>query len=413
MSGKRARYLALVEQGLISGGNFLLYLYAARALPKAAWGELSLAMGLILVVQGFQRAFVIIPMVTSGVAADAFAAGLAAWKRLQLLVTLVLFAVLLLAGLVSGLAFADWVRNTIVYAILLLLPQFYMEFSRRILVMSSDMTRLVGMASVYVLVLASALGTAWLLDSADQVFIFVIALVLAATSAVLFARVGLFMLDSSATEEALSWRSVWKFGAWAAGASLAYTGYNFLVQWLLAFISGPGAAGVFAAARNLVQPVNTLVQAVDTVDKPRAGRAYCADGMQGLWRITRKSWWWMFGMAMPFLILVFFFAGDLLALLYGEKYSDGVGAVRLWCLVVLLMICVQPLETGLYVVRRPDWLFMGRLLSAVLTLAATPWLIMHWSLHGALVALCVGWGLAGGTAFLQLRRQSRLETLHG
>ena len=68
------------------------------------------------------------------------------------------------------------------------------------------------------------------------------------------------------------------------------------------------------------------------------------------------------------------------------------------------MILVQPLETGLYVLRRPDWLFYGRAVSAGLVIMLTPWLVTHWMVNGALIALVIGWGLAGVSAAWLLRK---------
>ena len=66
VGARSARYFALAEQSLISGSNFLLYIYAARVLPKDQWGSLSFTLAFLLVLQGFQRAFVTVPMATSG-----------------------------------------------------------------------------------------------------------------------------------------------------------------------------------------------------------------------------------------------------------------------------------------------------------------------------------------------------------
>ena len=400
---KSNRHLALVEQALISGGNFVLYLYAARTLPKEDWGELSLSLGLILVIQGFQRAFVTIPMVTSGGDAKAFSVAIEFWKKVQFLVTVTMLLGLLICYVISALTSPTWVQHVLVYAMALLVPAFYQEFVRRTTVMSLSMTRLVWMASAYAITLTISMIASVSLSFSSQPWAFVITLAGASVSSFAISGVSLWSRSTATKNGGWSYGSLWRFGRWAAASSLAYTGYNFAIQGLLAAISGPIAAGTFAATRNLTQPVNTLIQAIDTVDKPRAGRAFAADGMPGLSAVIHRSWGWMLLIAVPYLILIFAFSDSALSVLYGTKYQDGGSAVQLWCLVVLAMIFAQPLETGLYVVRRPDWLFYGRMASALSVLAAAPWLIERWSFNGALSALFSGWTLAGVCAIVQLR----------
>lgn len=407
---KADRYFALVEQALISGGNFLLYLYAARSLSKEAWGELSLALGLVLVIQGFQRAFVTIPMVTSGGQAS-FAASLAFWKRIQLLVSVVLFVLLALAYAASLMFFEQWLQRALAYACCLVIPVFYLEFARRLTVMSAAMRRLVRMAIAYVVTMAFVLLAAFLLQLTGSVWVFVGAMCIAPLASIAAGGIHRSSGTLALTEGAWSSKTLWDFGKWAAASSLAYTGYNFAIQGILAAISGPVAVGIFAAARNLTQPVSTLIQAIDTVDKPRAGRAFAEKGIGGLWSVIRKSWAWMLILAVPYLAAIFLFAEEILIFLYGAKYQDATQAVQLWCLVALAMIFAQPLETGLYVVRRPDWLFYGRVLTAIAVLAFTPWLIQGWSFAGALVALFCGWFLAGICAAFQLRKYRPNEAM--
>lgn len=390
-----SRYLAFTEQALISGSNFLLYLFAARNLPKESWGELSLALGFILVIQGFQRAFVTIPMVTTDSGLSEFNLSIGFWKRVQLSVSLGLLLFVLVGYVLSVLFYEPWIQRTLLYSMLLLIPLFYLEFARRIIVMSSGAKRLVGMAVAYVLGLLLIVGGGSAYGYAGNVWVFVSALAVASLASLYVAGVPLFA--SSRTDSDSPWcaASLWQFGRWAAASSLAYTGYNFAIQGLLAAMSGPVAVGVFAAARNLIQPINTLIQAVDTVDKPRAGRAFAATGIDGLRSVTRRSWKAMLVVGLPYLCLVYVFSDSILNLFYGEKYADGGSAVRLWCFVALAMIFAQPLETCLYVIKHPDWLFYTRISSAMLVIIVCPWLILNWSFNGALLALSSGWMLAG------------------
>lgn len=404
---KSARYLAFAEQILISGSNFLLYIYAARMLPKDQWGMLSFALASLQVLQGFQRAFVTVPMMTSGDKHSTFTHSLCFWNSIQGWVTGVTLVLVLFIHVIARYIMDYWVADSLLLVAALLIPWYYMEYARRVVIMSSSMYRLLFMGIAYALVFLIVGGGAYWVNYDWGLSEFVLLMALAAAISSLCAPLRLRPpMTIRAKSNGGSWSidSLWRFGRWAAASSLAYTGYNFAIQAILAAMSGPVALGVFAAARNLVQPVSTLIQAIDSVDKPRAGWAYAKQGMTGMWKVTRRSWAWLFILALPYLGLVSLFSEPLLVFFYQEKYVDASVPVYIWCLVMLTMILVQPLETGLYVLRRPDWLFYGRAASAVLVLVLTPWLVAYWSVSGALVSLAIGWSLAGANAAWLLKK---------
>lgn len=401
---KNSRYLALIEQAIISGSNFLLFLYAARSLSKEDWGELTLALGVVLVIQGFQRAFVIIPLVTSGVGSGAFSASFGFWNRVHLIISFCLFFIVFFAYANSLFFFDEWLQRTLAYSCCLIFPIFYLEFSRRVIVISSTMQRLVIMAMAYVLAMVVVIFLGSSTPFVGNPWMFVGALVFSSLASIAVSGVKWLSNVSGLLDDVWNKKSLWDFGKWAAASSLAYTGYNFAIQAILASISGPIAVGVFAAARNLIQPVNTLIQAIDTVDKPRSGRAYTENGIGGLWGVILRSWGWMLIVGIPYLLIVFLFAEEILFFLYGDKYQEGRHAAQLWCLVAIAMMFTQPLETGLYVVRRPKWLFYGRVVTAGFVLTMAPLLIKYWSFLGALFALFCAWLLAGLCAAFQLRK---------
>lgn len=398
-----ARYMALCEQGLISGSNFVVYLLAARLLPREEWGAISLAFATILVLQGFQRAFVTLPMTTSG-ASMAEASQL---RRLlfncQWNVTLIAVGLATLFAWLSTVSLERWVSQSAIVTTILIGPVFYHEFARRVVITTGSMQRLLLMACVYSGVVLGVPAVLFLAKVDLSGNVLVAAIALAAVAACATSRTALFQLGSMLQGAQKTDFDLLRFGGWSAASSLAYSGYNFAVQAMLGAFAGPSALGAYAAVRTLTQPVGTLIQAIDSVDKPRAGRAFARDGMTGLWTVIRKSWVWLLVLGVPYLLGIMYFSSEVLGLAYGDRYADAQPLVFLWSSVMLVMMLTQPLETGLYVIRRPDMLFRGRALSAVIVLCATPFLVSSWGASGALAALILGWSLAGLIGAWQLR----------
>lgn len=405
-----ARHLSLAEQGLISGSNFLVLIAAARILPKEALGAFSFALATLLLFQGLiQRAFVLLPMSTTGKSRDESVHNLAFWRWVQAGTMAAILALMGAFYLVARGFLDAWIADSVLVALIVVVPSFYMEFLRRVVLLTSTMPRLLLMGCAYAGTIAIFAAVALLSDHTPGLFAFALCLCAAGLASCLVS--GARPLPRGGFQHPVGWTlpSYWRFARWSVGASLGSAGYSFGIQSILAAMAGPVALAGYAAARNLVQPVSTLMQAMDNVDKARAGRAFAQTGMAGLWGVVRHSWTWLFMLAIPYFVFVAALSDWILPLLYGSKYGDITDQVRLWCLVMAAMIVVQPLETALYAVRRPDLLFYGRLPSACLAMLLAPALILQSNEKGALVAVVLGWCLAGLTAAWQLRRLSAAE----
>lgn len=400
---RSAKYFALAEQGLISGSNFVIYLLAARMLPREDWGALSFSLATILVLQGLQRAFVSLPMSTAGGSGEEVRRLMPVWNRVQFVVTAGAIAVAGGFALLTTLGLEDWVTRSAIVASVLIGPMFYHEYSRRVVITTGSMQRLLGMGCVYAVGIMLAPVALHLLGVGLSAKVFVASIAIATSAACVISGAPILFLLRRDSGLKCGGRDIIRFGSWAAASSLAYSGYNFAVQAILAVFAGPAALGAFAAVRTLTQPVGTVIQAMDSVDKPRAGRAFADRGISGLWGVIRQSWIWLLALSLPYLAGISTFSNDVLALAYDDRYADASGLVVLWSAVMMVMIITQPLETGLYVVRRPDLLFMGRAVTAVLVLSVTPYLVSKWAASGALAALILGWLLAGVFGAVQLR----------
>lgn len=417
LTGRRA---ALIEQGLVSGASFVVFLWLARGLAPEAWGSFGLAYALVLFAQGFQRALVTLPMISFGTGPAAPTAGdfpgRAAWAAANASVA---GTAALLLALSAGLAFwasaawglAAWVAQALAMAAVMMLPAMAHEFARRAAVQAQQMGLLAGMGVVFAAVLLALAflpwpqawrsGPAW---QALQAWHPALALALAWTAAAAWPVL-------ARRHAPLAWpgrppvrEGYARFGGWALGSHLAYSGYNFGVQALLGALAGPAALGAFHACRALVQPVSTLQAALDSIDKPQAAAALAQAGPAGLRQRLWRSFATVAWMALPYLACVALAAAPLLALAYGQVYAGQGAVVLMWCLVAGCSLLSQPLESGLYVAQRTRALFWGRVLAAALSLGAAVPLILHFGAAGALAAMALGYFVAAAASLCTLLR---------
>lgn len=195
-----------------------------------------------------------------------------------------------------------------------------------------------------------------------------------------------------------------RFAAWSSLSHVAYSGYNFGTQALLGVLAGPTALGVFHACRILIQPVNTLVGAMDSIDKPRAAAAFATDGAPAMRRVLLRGGRILTGVSVPYLVALALLAPVILPLVLGPQYEDQVGVVWAWCFTALGMVLTQPVESGLYVARRTREMFLTRVLASLAAVALCWWLAPALGATGALIGMAVGFLMTAGLGAVTLVR---------
>jgi O-antigen/teichoic acid export membrane protein len=412
------RLAALIEQAATSGANLLAFVVLARQLSAEHWGVFGFAYAVLLFAQGFQRALVTIPMIPFTAHAPGWAPARMRWARANTRLVLVAAALLaLLAAALQALG-ASWPALALAMATLLLPLALAQEFARRAAVQEErfGLLALMGLAYALPMLLVAALGPtlhpalgpalhpalgpalhpAWMAAAALGSGL--------AGAALLYRVVARQALWPWPRGEGLQVQGYGGFAGWALGSHLGYSGYNFGIQALLAAVAGPAAVGAFHACRTLVQPVTVLQLAMDNIDKPRAAAAWSQQGAAGLKRVLWRSLAWVALPSLPFLAVVALAAGPLLVLLYGPTYAGAQAVVAAWCGVAACSLLSQPVESGLYVARRPRALFVARALAALASLAAAWPLVQAHGAAGALWATALGFALAALFGTLALRR---------
>jgi len=399
---------ALIEQGLVSGAHLLAFVLFARALPASTWGVFGMAHAIVLFAQGFQRAWVTIPMIPYSAGGSGWASQRPAWLARH---SLLLLAALLLLGAASAgaaAARAGWLVQSLALSTLLAAPLLVQEFARRAAVQEARWRLLAAMGCLYAVTLLAATlalrgqlaAGAWAPTLAMSLAAGASALLYAAT-----ARLPLLSLPARTAQAPHQPPAGYRqYGAWATLCHLGHAGYNFGVQAMLAAWSGPAAVGAFHACRTLVQPVATLAGALDGIDKPQAAAALAAQGPAAMRRVLRRSSGLAMLLAVPYLLGVALAAAPLLQWLYAERYAGQGPAVWLWCLVAMCSLLAQPVESGLYVARRTRTLFQVRTVAALASLTTAAALVPAHGTPGALASMALGFALAATLGALSLRR---------
>ncbi|WP_156843128.1 lipopolysaccharide biosynthesis protein [Novosphingobium aquimarinum] len=367
----------------------------ARELESVEFGTFSLVQGICLLAQGLQRSTSVLPMIMTAGSEG----GDAVWGRVDLVFRVATAATL---GL---LALAAWIfdfprlwQSAFPLAGFCTLATLAYEFQRRLLYLHGCNRAILQAALAYFLaVCVSVVVVVNSLRSAE-----------AAAGGLLFAAALASMVawqnrDFLSPKEVIFKDHIGIIG-WNIAAFLPYSVYNNGMILIVGVIYGVKTVALFSASRLLIAPIQTLIQAIDSVDKPRARRMFLSGGMKGLSQSIRHTRVTLILIGGSYLAIIFVAVEKLVPLLFLDQFPDMINAVRIWCLVAFIMLLSQPLETGLLVLRKSDVIFWSRSLSAIAALVVLG-LFATSSLHLIpIVALAVGWGFGGILAYVSLHR---------
>ena len=376
-----ARLFALADQGFQGLGSIVASAVLGRSLSPEQFGAVGVAIGAYYFVAGFHRSAITLPYLTEHRAAgdreddrryhsDWWWLGLAA--ALALAIALVAIAGAILVGFERQ----RWLALPLALGAALTPPMLAADFARRWLYKlgRADLAAAVS-ALFFVALIGGAIVAARVRPDA---LAGVAAWAIAATLATLAA---LAVLRPTAPATRRAWTRFAPhapFAGWLSLNIFPYTVYSTAtVVILIGALLGPGAAAVFTAARTLTNPAVSIVSAIDSTDKPRAAAALAEGGSRGLARAIAGTRRTLIVLTGGYLALVALFAHPLIALAFHGQYAGVERDVQLLCAAFFLFCLNQPSETLLIVLRASRTLFVTRLATAIVTLAALVLAIPH------------------------------------
>jgi O-antigen/teichoic acid export membrane protein len=380
------RIYAFSDQALLGAGNLLTSIAMARVLPINEFAAYTAAVAVYFVLFGFHRALLVMPFVLSG--RDTHPAEQEAqWVWLAGLTSLTLFVLMHLvawameqnhlppfACMVAG--FAAWQAPAMLLQ----------EFGRRWLYQHGRgsgvvLSSLVSLTSTLIGIGAIAWGivpatSVSQLIGYSALFAFVVHMV------ILPPRAHAPHLGHMA--DMLGPRM--RFSLWQCLTHIPFVIYNQGFPLLLARLGSPLTVAGFSAIRNILNPANSIVSAIDSTDKVRAVKARREKGVAGAYASTKNTRKLILMIGLPFVLGVAISGPWLLPILYKGRYNFAAELAVLAGYYLLVMVN-QPYETFLIVNEKGKALFASRLTSATITLGSAAILVPAHHVLGAALSL--------------------------
>lgn len=392
-------FLALADQALFSGANFLVSVLLARWLQPAEYGVYSLAYAVFLLFATAHTAVVGEPMTVfgSGKYIASFPTYLqrVLWGHLALMipVNVLLFG----AAFVLGRLYSSEVRHAFLGLVLGSAAILLFWLVRRVFYVFLQPARGVIASGIYFIVLLSSLV---LLQFAHRVSTLMVFIAMAFASLVASVITVIPYLPARGARRAepsfveMS-RAHWQYGRWALATAI--------IQWfpgqvyfalLPAWLGLEEAAGL-RALMNFPMPVLQGIAALSSLLLPLLVRDLNRGGAGRMNRTMLVFLGLFVGGASLYGVILWVFHDQAFHLFYGGKYSKYAGLPLLLAGLMPATTCMNTvLSNGLRALSRPDrifWSYLGSFLAAV---AVGIPLAARFGISGALLGLHVSGAVA-------------------
>lgn len=385
------RLFGFADQALLGAGNLLTAILMARILPTDKFAAFATAVAIYFLLAGFFRAIVVIPFLLSGKEADN-EEHKPQWAWLTVLVSAALFV--LMQGIAIGMeraGFSAYACLVAVFAAWQTPGLTLQEFGRRWLYQSHRGLQVVLSSLLSLTIMLGGLGLMMLgrisPTAAPQL------MGLAAFAAFVMQMLALppRLCAPSLTQMGALLRPRLNFALWQAFTHIPFVIYGQGFPLLLTHVAPPITLAGYSAIRNVLNPINSIVSAVDSTDKVRAINAMREKGVPGALASVNGTRRFILVLAMPWLLFSCAIGPWLLPVLYKGRYSYPLEMAVLG-VYYLLVVINQPFETFLITNEKGKSLFASRLTSAGVTFAAAAVLVPRMHVMGAVLSLVLAQG---------------------
>jgi O-antigen/teichoic acid export membrane protein len=381
----RKTFWPLLDQGLVSVGNFLTLVFVARGLAeKADYGAFGLILEVIFYVNTLQSALVVYPLTLRGASADA--EELRRLAGASLFLTLLICVPAVLAGLVWGsLSTNAALAAAAVFAFVVWQIQ---ELVRRALMAQFRYGDVAWGDGLRYLGTAACVGYLWQRGLLTLPFVFVVIGAFGAL-AIVIQTVQLRPRASGLSDLWALARQFAHTGRWMLLSSISAVLISLCGVWTISAFHGNDFVGEFYAIANFTKPANPLVITLCALVMQHAAKAYETGGIVAARRIALKFAAVTCTITVPYLLLIIAFPATAIRLLYGANthFDDPTGdlALRFFAAGFILFILMSLMGAFMSGIHRTRDNFLAQTVNSVATVAIAFPLTIRYGLLGHVI----------------------------
>jgi len=378
--------LALIDQALVSGVNFLTGILLARFLGIKEFGVFTLAWMAVLLANSFQTAFISNPMmsVAPKLSKDEEAVYFGSVLLQQLAFLLATFALLVIGIMASEYFFPLWEAKalTLPLACAVLTSQAH-DFFRRYfytrgkatIVLRNDLVCYGGRMAFLIFLFYTGMASA-----SNVIWVFSVSFLVG--SLIGYSQMETTQWPSPATFKMYCLRH-WKLSKWlVASVLLKWMSGNLFVIVAGATL-GATAAGALKAAQSIMGVAHILFFGLDNIAIVEASKALGKGGVRAMKTYLKKLSFLVVLSTLFFAIIVSVAPEFLLVAIFGSEYAPYSWVLRGYALAYVIMAMNLPLSIGLKSLERTIPVFLSFALATFFSVIASSPFVGWFGIYGA------------------------------
>jgi len=381
---------AVLDQGIFSGSNFILYLLLARWMTTEQYGFFGVIFSSFLFIAGIYNAFFLEPISVIGPAK--WTENIKKYYFLIILIHLVFFsivsALLLITSVAANIFGMTKIAET--FQILSVACPFILFFwlIRRLPYLENKPAQSLIGTSIYALIVILIL----ILFARSQAFrsvkmafaVLIVASLLA--SLVLLRRMKLKV--KGVVHYADLKRIIhenYTYGKWAAAASIVSWLSFELYYMLTASLLGLEETGAYKALQNLISPLHQTITAFAILILPWFSKQSTLMKVSNLKNYLKMITLGLSGIAVLYSIVLISFDDSIVRLLYGDKYSEYLWMLPYLAIASVVVVLGSGSQIALKAFQLTGAIFVGVLCSAVTTVTIGTFLTIKLGIKGVAI----------------------------
>jgi O-antigen/teichoic acid export membrane protein len=382
--------LAILDQGLISGSNFVIGIVLARWLIPEHYGAYALAFSIFLFLCNLEIALLLEPMSILGPAC--YRSCLSAYVGRVFELHLVLSCALS-APLAASAVLLHFVGNQAVARAMLgasigtpVILLFWL--CRRAAYLSLALRAAVSSAVVYCGSLVGFFLLTNLLGWLSPLVAFVIqsaAAVVAAVPMIASLKPGLGRASGPA--RAIVIRQHWQYGRWAVATVFVYWLSSNAYYVIVAGLLGLEDVAALRALQNFILPFGQFTAAISLLLLPWAAARFAQGDYFGFRVCIQQVSMLFVAVASAYVVGLWLFGEKLITSLYGGRYTGFAHLLPLVAAPIVVVAASHGISIGLQAMQSPAEVFRAHSLAGMVTVVTGVPLTRYWGLAGAAVGI--------------------------
>ncbi len=399
----------LLDQAIVSAGNFISVVILARALGLVQFGQFSVVWLVVLFTSSIVMAVCVFPMMTNYCL-------LPVEKRPQYLIgtfgtfiyAVGIWIVISLA-LYLMLALLDFKElEVFVFPLMAcVIAIHFQDFVRRMLITMGRRRLAVISDGLTYLLRIGVLAFLWEMEALD--------IVVALNVFTMTSFIGAFVVYALPFNMNLrqttcfAWAENRKSAKWLLPSGLLqWSSINLFIS-AAAFLLSPAAVGVIRICQSLLAVLNVLIQGLENIVPLRASKLLSEHGAHSMVRyLVRVS---MIGVV-PVLILIIvcsLFGGEIIAFVYGEEYRDLASLpLVIYSIAYIFVFLIVPVRAGLRSLDETREWFNAYVASSIFSLSIVYFIEVNYNVLGAVWGILLAHVVLIGYSLVMLSRKLKM-----